>query len=173
MSVLFTAEHRQALAYVVTCGCAPATEQAAVLGSYGAAVRAAEDAERAGTRRPLPGCVLPDICPYSPLLVEPLDPDGRAPEVEANSANAQLLLSALGLDSGKGQDAWGQMAADLFLGRVLIALALTPEDPGVPWTQSGRHYDGGRSAGYLRRRLLDLHALAEWCAAHGREVSWA
>lgn len=173
MSVLFTAEHRQAVAYAVTCGCAPATDQATPLGSYDAAVQAAQAAETSGTRGPLPGCVLPDICPHSPLLIEPLDPDGPAPDVEANGANARLLLTALGLDSGEGQDAWGQMAADLFLGRVLIALALAPEDPGAPWTQSGRHYDGGRSAGYLQRRLLDLHDLAQWCAAHGREVAWA
>ncbi|MDX3694961.1 hypothetical protein PV726_32410 [Streptomyces europaeiscabiei] len=69
-------------------------------------------------------------------------------------------------------DSSGQLPAEQFLGRVLLALALTPEDPGTDGYEQGRTYYGGRSAGYLQRRLLELHDLAQWCAAHGRDVVW-
>jgi hypothetical protein len=69
-------------------------------------------------------------------------------------------------------DAYGQLPAEQFLGRVLIALALTPEDAGTDGHEQGRTYYGGRPAGYLQRRLLELHHLAVWCAAHGRDVVW-
>jgi hypothetical protein len=172
MSVQFTAEHRQAVGFAVTCGCAPATEQAALLGSYDEAARAASDADLADVRSPLPGCVLPDICPHSPLLVEPFDPDGPVPDVDVNEANARRLLTVLGLHSTE-EEAWGQLPADLFLGRVLVALAVAPQDPGAPWTHSGRHHGGGRAARHLQRRLLELHDLAQWCARNGRAIAWS
>jgi hypothetical protein len=81
-------------------------------------------------------------------------------------------LTVLGL-RGTEEEAWGQLPADHFLGRVLVALAVAPQDPGVPWTHSGRHHGGGRAAGHLQRRLLELHDLAQWCARNGRAVAWS
>ncbi|WP_070016928.1 hypothetical protein [Streptomyces nanshensis] len=70
-------------------------------------------------------------------------------------------------------DAYGQLPAGDFLGRVLIALALTPQDAGREGYWTGRHFRGGRTAGHLQLRLHELHALALWCAEHGREVAWS
>ncbi|WP_331752765.1 hypothetical protein OG440_38400 (plasmid) [Streptomyces sp. NBC_00637] len=94
---------------------------------------------------------------------------------------ASGVLEAPGEQDGESQgtvipicvvDASGQLPAEQFLGRVLLALALTPDDTGTDGYEQGRTYYGGRPAGYLQRRLLELHDLALWCAAHGRDVVW-
>ncbi|MGW1291037.1 hypothetical protein ACWD4N_47755 [Streptomyces sp. NPDC002586] len=104
------------------------------------------------------------------------DADGRL--------TASGLLDAPGEHAGHGSEgpgtvipicvvhAQGQLPAEQFLGRVLLALALTPQDGGTDSYEKGRTYYGGRSADYLQRRLLDLHDLALWCAARGRDVVW-
>lgn len=66
----------------------------------------------------------------------------------------------------------GQLPAPEFLGRVLLALVLTPYDEGLPGYWAGRHYTGARPSGHLQQRLRELHDLAIWCAAQGRNVVW-
>ncbi|MCZ0983989.1 hypothetical protein O1L60_45325 [Streptomyces diastatochromogenes] len=118
--------------------------------------------------------------------------------MNVSNANALGLLEALGLSLGDTAaecdalepglpaeapdgatvipivvvDAYGELPAPDFLARVVTALGLAPEDPGVPDYRIGATLIGGRPAGYLQRRLLDLHELAAWCAAHGRAVAW-
>ncbi|WP_282795761.1 hypothetical protein [Streptomyces sp. CC224B] len=200
MTITFTAAHRPAVGYAVSCGCPVATERAPRYGDYRDAQAAAERATAAPARAPLPGCDLPDICPDYPLRAEEVDPDGTVPWVEFSNANAIGVLEALALPFRTGSedgacdaledglpleadgagtvipiavvDSYGELAADDFRGRVLTALGLAPDDPGRPDVQLGRTLLFGRPAGYLQRRLRELHALADWCAAHGRDVAW-
>ncbi|MEU3704718.1 hypothetical protein AB0E82_20815 [Streptomyces anulatus] len=200
MTVTFTAAHRPAVGYAVSCGCPEATERAPRYGDYRDALDAAVRATAAPTRAPLPGCDLPEVCPEYPLHAEEVDPDGAVPWVEFSNVNAVGVLEALGfslqpdpdgaacdaLEDGLPLDtdgagtvipiavvnACGELAAYDFRGRVLTALGLAPDDPGTPDLRLGRTLLLGRPAGYLQRRLHELHALADWCAARGRDVAW-
>ncbi|WP_328973604.1 hypothetical protein [Streptomyces sp. NBC_00239] len=191
----FTADYRPAGRFVASCGCRLATELAAPHRTYELAL--AEVLAAPAEREALPGCEMPDICPHYPLYVHEADPDGDVPEVNIGARNSVRLAHLLGFEApepagtlaalsaaeragdttsavaeapavGDG----GQMPAEEFLGRVLIALALTPEDAGVEGYWDGRWFTGGRSAGHLQMRLLELHALAQWCALRGRDVAW-
>lgn len=198
MSVTFTAALRPPMGYVVGCGCAGVTARAPRYGTYADAQQAADQATAAaGTRLALPGCTLPAVCPDYPLYAVEVDPDGEVPFVNLSNANAIGVLEALGLSFGGGEDAdalepglpadaaedatvipivvvdaAGELSAPDLLARVVTALGLAPEDPGVPDRRAGSTLIGGRPAGYLQRRLLDLYDLAAWCAAHGRDVTW-
>lgn len=193
MSLSFTVSHQEPTSYVVTCGCDAATARATPCASYAAACTAA-----AATKQPLAGCSWPEICADYPLHVYGLDPRGAAPEVNVHNLTAVRLLDLLGLPrfaepaaehsasptpepdtAREGMaievvvlDAYGQMPAEEFLGRVLLALALTPRDCGTDGYWSGRSHRGGRAPGRLQQLLAELHALAEWCAANGGEVAW-
>ncbi|QKV98275.1 hypothetical protein HUT19_41905 (plasmid) [Streptomyces sp. NA02950] len=200
MTVTFTAAHRPPVGYAVSCCCPQATVLAPRFGSYPDAQDAADRANAApGPRDPLPGCDLPEICPEYPLYAEEVDPDGEVPFVEFSNTNVVGVLEALGFplaaDAGTAcdaleaglplevpddavvipvavVDAHGQLGAGDFRARVLTALGLAPEDPGVPDLRLGRTVVCGRAPGYLQRRLRELYELADWCAAHGREVAW-
>ncbi|MEU5900416.1 hypothetical protein [Streptomyces venezuelae] len=200
MSVTFTAAHRPPIGYAVSCGCPKATSRAPRFGDHQDAQAAADRASTARTRTPLPGCDLPQICPDYPLHAEEVDPDGPAPWVEFSNINAVGVLEALalpfrtgsqeracdaldgGLPLGTGGpgtvipiamvEAYGQLAADDFRGRVLTALGLAPDDPGTPDLRLGRTQLLGRPGGYLQRRLRELHTLADWCTTHNRNVTW-
>ncbi|MEU6647697.1 hypothetical protein [Saccharomonospora sp. NPDC046836] len=198
MTVTFTAATAPAVGFVVTCGCDEATTRAQRFDDYRAAQAAADQTNAAPDQRgPLPGCSMPTVCPEYPLRAEPIDPDGTAPLINISNANAVVVLEALGSPSqptapghqdlepfpdevpGNGViipvtvvDAYGELAAEEFLGRVLTALALAPEDAGVPDIQFGRTHLGGRPAGYLQQVLRNLHDLAAWCATHERRVVW-
>ncbi|MFD9151689.1 hypothetical protein [Streptomyces diastaticus] len=198
MTVTFTAATAPAAGFVVTCGCDEATVRAEHIDDYDAAQAAADQTNAApDQRRPLPGCSIPTVCPDYPLRAEPIDPDGIAPLINVSNVNAVALLDALGLPSQSEApdcqdlepfppkapdngmtipitvvDAYGDLPAEEFLGRVLTALGLAPEDLGTPDIQFGRMYVGGRPAGFLQQRLRDLHELASWCATHERRVVW-
>ena len=96
-----------------------------------------------------------------------------APTVHMNVGNAALLCDVLGIASD--DEDGGEMTPTDFLGRVLVAQALSPADAGVPmYTESGdgRFINCGRPEGYLQDRLADLRELAEWAIAHGRGTVW-
>jgi hypothetical protein len=198
MSLTFTAELIPADGYAASCGCAGATEQAERFTTFDLA-HAAAQAANLGPRAALSGCELPDVCPDYPLYAHVVH-DEPAPHVNLHNANAVRLLELLGLQCVEDRpadaeafdsepagsvepsalavpllsvDAYGQMDAHAFLGRVLIAEALTPADAGTEGTWHGRHFTGGRSAGHLQRRFHDLRELSAWCAARGRRVSWS
>lgn len=188
MSVTFTAGWRPATQFAVTCGCERATALAVRHDTYEEASVAALSTGPA--RRALPGCAMPEICPEYPLYVHDVDPEGEfTPEVNVSQRHAALLAGLLGLtapetidaaqtlprpahDGGGPADDAGQLPAEDFLGRVLVALALTPEDEGVDGYWNGRLHMGGRRAGYLQLRLAELHDLAQWCVGRGRDVAW-
>ncbi|MEY9839440.1 hypothetical protein [Streptacidiphilus sp. EB103A] len=182
MSVVFTAEFVPARAFAATCGCPQATALAPDHPTFEAADAAAQAANLL-PRTALPGCDLADICPDYPLRAEAVDPDA-APVVDVHNRNAERLLELLGLEgeleaagarspaAPPAPDRFGEMDAEAFLGRALMALALTPEDAGSEGTWRGRVFTGGRSAGHLQRRLRELHDLAQWCATRGRTVTW-
>ncbi|NKS56267.1 hypothetical protein GS504_01390 [Rhodococcus hoagii] len=110
----------------------------------------------------------------------------EGPSLNVCNQNAAALLAVLGLtetiadDTGAQSrttpafDAGGEDAAT-FLGRILLAQALAPTDPGRPVTQSsdGRFVDGGRRPGYTQEKLGELERIARWALEHDREVTWA
>lgn len=108
---------------------------------------------------------------------------------QAATGNTDHVLATLGLPGTDDHgDAYGDEPAEVFLGRVLMAIAVAPADAGVPatvrhvddgfggaplLTADGRWHDLGRRPGYTDRKLAELRALAQWCAAHGHQVAWA
>jgi hypothetical protein len=122
------------------------------------------------------------------LPVEPFDDA----DVNMSNRNAAMVLDALGLPSSFDDGLAGSEDADAFLGRILLAIAMCPDDPGVPVHQmtaaetqadptvgfiagalgGARVVDCGRPAGYLQDRLADLRTLAETARAHGHGVYW-
>jgi len=126
------------------------------------------------------GCINEDCREYGASLWTLRDD----PEVNVSNANARLLLEALGLPF---EDGSGSLDADDFLGRVLTALAVAPEDAGVPVHQmvpgestifgpvvegGATFIDCGRRPGYLQERLLQLEEVATHSLLAGRKVSW-
>lgn len=106
----------------------------------------------------------------------PQDADGFGElDVNMNNRNAALMCDALGI--ALGDDWCGDMEADAFHGRVVMALALAPADEGMPSYEvagpGARMVEGARPAGYLQGRLAQLHELSTWAVAHQAVVSWA
>ncbi|MEU8708582.1 hypothetical protein [Streptomyces sp. NPDC048565] len=87
--------------------------------------------------------------------------------VNMSNAKAARVLAALGYS-----ELCGDEGADAFLGRVLLALAIEPEDCGRPSLTEGRYIDCGRPEGYIQMRLLELHVLAEQAHRAGLHVAW-
>lgn len=102
----------------------------------------------------------------------------EALQINMSNTNACRVCEALGIDLAS--DDWvGDMPAEAFLGRVLLALAISPTDDGMP---SYEHQpvgtgptviEGGRRPGYLQERLAQLHALGEYAISMRSEVWWA
>jgi hypothetical protein len=126
-------------------------------------------------------------------------PAGYFPEVNLSNHNASMVLETLGVDVA--DDLCGSMSADDFLGRVLIALAISPADEGMPaYKLTGADYtgqggllggllaglaeaeandeptatfwQGARPAGYLQERLEMLREIAEFAKSKGWGVCW-
>ena len=109
-----------------------------------------------------------------------------SPAVNMTNVNARLVLDALGLPF---EDGTGALDAEDFWGRVLMALAIAPEDAGMPRHQLvagdvaplfGEVREGGatfiecgRREGYLQDKLRELVEVARWASTVGREVTWA
>ena len=117
------------------------------------------------------------------------------PRLDVASVQARTLLRALGLcpEIGAGdlhpatmagiapstpQDAEdalvGSLPAELMLGRVELALAVSPADAGVPITEhrDGAVIDCGRPVGWLQTRLAVLREVTLYARAHQRDVVW-
>lgn len=96
------------------------------------------------------------------------------PWLNMANGNASAVLDLLGLDFGDG---WGELDAQDFLGRVLVATALlgitTDDEHGTPDVQDGNMIECGRRPGYLTTRLGELHSLATWAAQHGVTMGWS
>jgi hypothetical protein len=109
----------------------------------------------------------------------------EVPEINVNNGNAHYLLGLLGLIETDGDrpgpfeygDMSGACPAEDFLGRVLMAQALTGHDEGVPLhvlrNQHDRGptvYDCGRREGYAEEKLAELAELARWAQQAARAV---
>ena len=97
-------------------------------------------------------------------------------EVNMSNSNAHRVALTLGIDL----EEWGwagEMDAQEFLGRVLLALALEPEDAGIPPhevpTGGPRLIECGRREGYLQERLGHLHDLAQHAIRVGKPVQFS
>lgn len=99
--------------------------------------------------------------------------------INTSNGNAAHVLEALGFgEDVRAGDLCGTVSAGDFLSRVLMALAVAPVDEGVPMHElahegSVRWIEGGRPAGYLQERLVQLHRLAEAAGKLDAEVTWA
>ena len=96
--------------------------------------------------------------------------------VNMSNSNAVVVCATLGIDL---QDwGWcGNLGAEDFLGRILLALAIEPADEGVPSHETTvpgqvRWIECGRPEGYVQDRLGQLRELADWAAANGAEISF-
>lgn len=116
-------------------------------------------------------------CPTCDAAPTPRAVSVDLPYVNMSSRNAAMILNLLGVDADT--EGWaGSFTPDDLTGRVLIARALTPADAGVPSyadAAPGRAtwVECGREEGYTEDRLDRIAEVAAWCAAHGREVTWA
>jgi hypothetical protein len=108
---------------------------------------------------------------HDAVIIELIEAD-PAPEINVSNRNAFYLLRALGVTD---PDYSGTMKPADFLGRVLIAEAISPSDAGVPaYAVTERFIDCGRSEGYLHERLTQLRELADWAIEHQREeICWS
>jgi hypothetical protein len=121
---------------------------------------------------------------YRPSISEDQDVDLRHLEINMSNANSVVVLHELDLFH-EGDELAGHEDGAAFLSRVLVALGTEREDAGVP-AREGRSLpgmprvfgdahviDGGRPAGYVTERLVQLHALALEAARLGRTVYWS
>lgn len=131
---------------------------------------------------------------YGGGIVEPVHAVD-VPAVNVSNSNALFILGLLGYVDTMGADVEyladtehtpelvpecpeiaGEDTAEAFLGRVVMALALAPEDAGVPaYTVGGgtNVIDCGRRPGYSQDVLTLLHDLAEIAHDHNWPVRWA
>ncbi len=95
-------------------------------------------------------------------------------DVNMCNRNAMFVCEALGIELAP--DWCGDMSAEDFQGRVVMALALAPVDEGMPSYEhvgtGARMIEGERPAGYLQERLSQLHKLAAWAIEHDAQVTW-
>lgn len=102
-------------------------------------------------------------------------------EINMANGNARRVLDVLGIPVDD-DDMYGEEDAAVFLGRVLLALALAPHDEGMPayamqsgegLFRGGRQIHCGREAGDLQRRLERLREFAEDCRARSLTIQWS
>lgn len=101
----------------------------------------------------------------------------EVPEVNMSNTNAMDLLRVLDLPATFEDGLCGGATAEDFMGRVLVALAVEPEDTGVRSLETrgergATMIDCGRPAGYVQDRLAGLRDVAAFAVEHGLEVTW-
>ena len=94
--------------------------------------------------------------------------DHEVNDLNLSNGNAQFLLENLGLN----ENLYGNLKADDFLARALIADALLPNDPGTPTFEDGNIIYGGREPMYLQNKIARLIELCNWASAHKAEITW-
>lgn len=90
-------------------------------------------------------------------------------DVNISNINARRLLGTLGFDT---EELAGTSEGADFAGRVLLALALEPEDEGVPAVEEQGFVDCGRAPGYLQARLGELQILGEYAFSNSLQIHW-
>lgn len=102
------------------------------------------------------------------------------PEVNVSNITAVELLDNLGILVGEdfSERCLGSISAADLKGRVLMALALLPEDEGMPAYETTNTMFGlkiwaaPRPAGHTQKVLHRLLDVAEFALAQGRDVDW-
>jgi hypothetical protein len=100
-------------------------------------------------------------------------------DVNMSNSNAAMVVESLGFTLGGDGDWAGEMDAEVFLGRVLLALAISPADEGMPSYEHdripgmARMIEGARRPGYLQERLEQLRELAIWARDHSTAIWWS
>jgi hypothetical protein len=116
-------------------------------------------------------------CQWRRMMVHPIEVD-PSPYVNVTTTNAFHLLGLLGITVEDGEHPMGSMSAADFLGRVLVAQAVSPADAGVPpvtttYESGTTVINCGRREGYSEDRLEQLHELAEFAVDRKRAIQWA
>jgi hypothetical protein len=109
--------------------------------------------------------------------------------VNLANGNAVRLLAVLGYPLDTEEGPVGDAPAADFLGRVLVALALAPDDEAMPAYRMTAEelspalrelcgggatvWQGPRREGYLQDKLERLETLARFCVEQGYAVLWA
>lgn len=98
----------------------------------------------------------------------------EVPEVQMSNTNAFRLLEVLGV---VGEQWCGEFDPEDLLGRILVAQAVYPGDPGaLPETSHGAQGATliycGRRAGYVEEKLEALVGVVEHAQSHGLKVQW-
>lgn len=142
--------------YTLTCSCGAA--------SYGPFDTSAEAYAllAAGSR---PSCGDEYCFAYQPSV----NAVSASPELNMANSNAREVLAVLGFAD---EDLCGSADGDDLLGRILMAQAINPSDPGRPAVGEGNYIDCGRSVGYIDTRLDELKAIAEFAREASAEVYW-
>lgn len=174
MSVTFAPEMGKITGHTVMCMCR--AESAPTFGDRDDAVAVLAEVKDSGDLSAV-GCRDFEDCLHFGVFIEARFEE-EAPEVNLANTNARMVLDALGLAPEPDGEIVGTCTAQDFLGRVLVATAVAPEDPGMPATeQSGlggaRLVDCGRAPGYVQDRLDALREVAEWAASRDRSITWA
>ena len=95
------------------------------------------------------------------------------PEVQLSNNNARYLLETLGFTD---EELYGKVSADDLLGRILMAIAVAPEDPGIPAhklpSAGAVIINCGRPENYLQKKLEQLRNLVDFAKKHNSNISW-
>lgn len=116
---------------------------------------------------------------------------GEVPETNLANGNAIDVLDVLGVNFRyeptpeeaendffgiAGVELCGTLDAEDFMGRVLTALAISPESAEIPshaTMGAPNIIRGHREEGYVQNRLRELHEIAQFAIDHDRQVTWA
>lgn len=88
-------------------------------------------------------------------------------DMNISNTNASYLLDKLGIE-----ELFGSMSSEDFLGRILIAEALSPSDEGIPSYKDGNIVYGGREENYLQNKLARLREMANYAKNNNLEITW-
>jgi len=161
MSVSFSPSVNTHVEFKITCLCG-AVENSTAMTVFPDYVSASKVFEQGGY-----------VCddPYCYVFVDAFNSE---PEVNLSNGNAVHLLDVLGIQVGEdfSERCVGSMSAQDMLGRVLIALAVSPVSAEVPSYAEGNIIYGGRPEGYMQDKLESIRDVAVFAHANGRKVVW-
>jgi hypothetical protein len=177
---------QESLPHAMECYCGQAT---LVFASYAAAIEARriQDFPVCGDEDCFEEYFYGGAYGHIPSVFLAEAPEGDELCVNVSNGSAEHLLGLLGIIA-EDDDARtrtyalaGELPAEDFLGRALIASAFVGEGDDTParWLELPREEGGLRVITQLRdgrydtRLLQALADLARWCSQHGRAVTWA
>lgn len=197
MSVTFAAEPGNHTGFTITCLCRTNTVTIPATTYADACIALTATRDRAEADLNPLGCKDPQCLEYADGITMNRTYDREnGPAVNMSNTNAAYVLAALGyvkeaspiastgntlmdaVAAVADDYACGEEDADAFLGRVLMAEAVHPGDPGTDTETTAFGGGGsvtwcGRQEGYLAARLNELREVAEFARTHNARVCWA